>query len=247
LLHLAVAWVAIQLVVPGSSSGKATGTGALATFADETTGKVTLLAMALGFGALVVWQGITGAVGYRDREGLKRHLLRLGAGGRTVVYGYLGYSAAALSLQGPSAQGSSPDSMTARVLAAPGGTFLVIAVGLGIAAVGVGQIVFGVGRRFLNQLDDRARDGDRRTPIVLLGQVGYVTKGVAFLAVGAIFGWAAVTHDPKKTGGLDQALTRLLADGLGRPAIVLVGVGIGVFGVYALVWSRHLDEESLTS
>jgi hypothetical protein len=251
LLHLAVAWVAIRLVFPGSGSGggsgSATGSGALASFADDTLGKFTLLAMSAGFAALVVWQGLTAAVGYRDRDGAKRHLLRAGAGCRTVVYGYLGVSAARLALEGPSGKGRSPQSMTAELMHAPAGSYLVLGIGLVVAGIGIGQIVFGLTRGFLDQLDDKARNGDRRLPIVLIGQVGYVVKGVAFVAVGTILGWAALSHEPRKTGGLDQALQQLVDGGLGRPAVILVGAGIGIFGVYALLWSRHLDDDSLTS
>lgn len=245
-MHFAVAWVVLELVLLGHSSGKATGTGALAALADDTAGKVTLLVMAAGFAFLVVWQAVTAAVGYRDRDGLKRHLMRFGALWRMAVYGYLGYSSAKLAVEGPSGKSGSPDSMTARVLQAPGGTLLLILVGLVTAGIGVGQIVYGLTRRFLDQLDRQARNGDRRLPIALIGQVGYAVKGLAFIAVGALLGWAAVTHDPKKSGGLDQALKRLLDDGLGRPAIIFVGAGIGLFGVYALLWSRHLDDDSLT-
>lgn len=246
LIHLLVAYVALQLVFAGHSSGSATGKGALAQLAGDTVGKVVLLLMALGFAALVVWQLITAAVGYRDREGLQRHLMRFGSLCRAVVYGYLGGASAVLAVGGKSAS-SSPDSTTAKLMDAPGGTYLIIAIGLVFAGVGIGQIVFGLSRRFLKNLDEEARSSERRIPIALLGQVGYVVKGVAYVIVGVLLGWAAVSHDPQKSGGLDQALYRLLGDGLGGPAIVVIGVGIGCFGVYALFWSRHLDEESLTA
>jgi hypothetical protein len=247
LIHLLVAYVALRLVFAGHSSGSATGKGALSQLAGDTVGMIVLLLMAVGFAALLVWQLLTALVGYRDRDGLQRHLLRLGALCRAAVYGYLGGSAAALALGGQSASGRSPDSMTSSVMSAPGGEWIVVGVGLVVGGIGVGQIVFGLSKRFLNQLDDEAKNGERRIPIVLLGQVGYVVKGIAFITVGVLLGWAALSHDPKKSGGLDQALYRLLGDGLGGPAIVVVGLGIGCFGIYALLWSRHLDEESLTA
>ena len=38
---------------------------------------------------------------------------------------------------------------------------------------------------------------------VLLGTVGHVSRGVAVVLVGLLFGYAAVTHDPDKAGGLE--------------------------------------------
>jgi len=246
LIHLLVAYVALRLVFGGHSSGSATGSGALSALADDTLGKVTLLLMALGFAALVVWQLLTAFVGYRDRDGMQRHLMRFGALCRAIVYGYLGVNAAVLAFAGKSGGGSSPDSTTAKVMSAPGGTLIIVGAGLVVGAVGVGQIVFGISRRFVENLDEQAQDGDRRIPIVLVGQVGYVVKGIAFITIGVLLGWAAITHDPQKSGGLDQALHQLLGHGLGSLAIVVVGIGIGCFGVYALIWSRHLDDTSIT-
>ena len=245
LAHLLFAWVAIRLVFTHSSS-KATGKGALSQLADDTLGKILLILMAVAFLALLVWQAISALVGYRDRDGLQRYLLRFGALARGSVYGYLAVACTVLAIGGQDT-GKSPDTMTAKVLNAPGGMYYIIGAGLVVAGVGIGEIVFGFTRRFLKNLDDEARNSDRRIPIALVGQVGYVVKGIAFITVGILFVWAAVTHDPKKSGGLDQALYRLLDNGLGGPAIVAVGIGVGCFGIYALMWSRHLDKESLTA
>jgi hypothetical protein len=242
-VHLLVAWVTLRLVF-GGSSGKATGKGALAQLADDTLGQLTLGVMALCFAALVVWQLLAAAVGYRDRDGLVRHLMRAGAVARAVTYGYLGVSAARLALEGRSASGGSPDSTTAKLMSAPAGQVLVAGVGVVAAGIGVGLVVFGLGKRFLGQLDEEARNQDRRIPIVVLGQVGYVVKGLAFVVIGVLLGWASYTHDPNKSGGLDAALHELLGQSLGTVAVVVVGVGIGAFGLYLLARSRHLDDDS---
>jgi hypothetical protein len=246
LVHLLVAWVALRLVF-GGGSGSATGQGALAQLAGDTAGKATLLAMAAGFAALAGWQLVTGLVGYRDQEGLRRHLMRAGAGCRVAVYAYFAGASARLALAGHSASGGSPDSLTAKVMAAPAGPFLVGAVGLTAAGIGIGLVVFGVRKGFLGQLDRKARTSQRRAPIVVLGQVGYVVKGVAFVVIGVLLCWAGATHDPHKSGGLDEALHELLGGSLGGPAVVVVGLGIGCFGLYLFARSWHLDDESLTS
>ncbi|MGN6575683.1 MAG: DUF1206 domain-containing protein [Nocardioides sp.] len=244
-VHLLVAWVTLRLVF-GDNSGKATGKGALAQLADDALGQLTLGAIALCFAALVVWQLLAAAVGFRDREGVMRHLMRVGAGARAVTYGYLGVSAARLALEGRSASGGSPDSTTAKLMSAPAGQLLVAGVGLVAASIGIGLVVFGIGKHFLGQLDEEARHQDRRIPIVVVGQAGYVVKGLSFVVIGVLLGWAAYTHDPEKSGGLDAALHELLGRSLGTFAVVVVGVGMAAFGLYLLARSRHLDDDSFT-
>lgn len=245
LVHLLVAYVAIQLVF-GPNTGTATGKGALAQLARDTAGRVTLGVLAIGFAVLVVWQLVATVIGYREHDGMRRHLLRFGALCRAAAYGYFSAVTAALALAGRSAS-SSPDSTTSRAMSLPAGPWLVGLVGATVAGIGIGFAVFGWQKRFLRQLDERARHNDgRRVPVVILGRVGYVAKGLAFVVVGVLLGWAAWSHDPEKSGGLDQALLRLLGGTPGRIAVVIIGLGVGCFGLFLIARARHLEREALT-
>ena len=53
---------------------------------DAAPGRVTLGVMAAGFAVLVLWQLTAAVVGYRDRDGWSRHLMRAAAACRIVVY-----------------------------------------------------------------------------------------------------------------------------------------------------------------
>jgi hypothetical protein len=245
-VHLLVAWIAVRLVL-GSGSGSATGRGALAQLAGDGVGTATLLGMAASFAAMGVWQAIAAVVGYRDLAGWRRHMMRFGALARVAVYGYLAFESVQLVVANRSGSGRSTESTTARVMAAPAGPFIVGAAALITVGIGVGLVVFGLRKAFLDQLDHQARTATRRTPIVVLGQVGYVVKGAAFVVIGALLGWAALTRDPQKSGGLDQSLHEVLGGTLGPPAVIVAGLGIGCFGLYLFARSRHLHADSITS
>ncbi len=245
-VHVLLAFVVVRLVL-GSDRGSSTSQGALALLAGDPVGRWTLAALALGFAVLVLWQVVTAAVGYRDREGWSRAVMRAGAACRVVVYGYLGWSCAGLAIAGRSATKGSPESTTAHLMSMPLGPWLVGAAGAVAVGVGIGLAIFGWLGGFVDQLDEEARRTDRRVPIVVVGRVGYIAKGLAMVVVGVLLGWAAWTHDPKKSGGLDESLYTLLGGGLGTAAVITVGIGIGCFGVYLLARSRHLDSDSLTS
>ena len=244
-VHLLIAVVAVRLGLGFGGSGSTTGQGALTELAMGGWGRASLVAMAAGFVALVVWQLVAGVVGYRELEGWWRHTMRFTALCRVLVYGYLAFSAGHLALTGPAAPGS--ESLTARVMAAPAGRLVVAGAGLTTAGIGIGLAVFGARSGFLGQLSEGARRADRRVPIVVVGQVGYVAKGLAFAVVGGLLCWAALWQEPGLSGGLDRSLTLLLGDTLGPPAVVLAGLGIGCFGLYLLARSRHLDRASITS
>ena len=246
LVHILFTYVAIRLVFT-DAKGSSTGTGALRQLAKDEAGRWLLAVVAAGLALLVAWQLITAAVGYRRESGWRRHLMRFGALTRATVYGYLCASSGKLALQGQDGSSSNPDSMSAKLMSAPAGAVILTLIGLIVIGVGVGQIVFGLMSKFLEQLDDEAKDKDRRIPIRLIGQVGYVAKGIALGVVGALLCWAAMTHDPKKSGGLDSALFRLLGENYGKVALVAVGGGIAVFGVYTLIRSRHIESDALTS
>jgi hypothetical protein len=245
LLHLLVAALSLRVALAGQPS--TSGQGALAHLSRDPWGLPILFLLAGGFAVLAVWQAIAAAVGYRHLAGRRRLLMRAGAACRVATYGYLSFSTARLLVTRHRTSGSSPRSASAGVLEQPLGRVVLGGAGIAIAAVGLGLVVFGVRREFLEQLDERARRSSRRVPIVVLGQLGYVTKGLAFGVVGVLVCWAALTDDPRQTGGLDQSLERLVGASWGVAALAVVGGGIGCFGLYLLARARHLRRRTLTA
>ena len=68
-----------------------------------------------------------------------------------------------------------------------------------------------------------------------------MAKGVAFAIVGGLFVYAAVTHDAKKSGGLDVALHKVLQQPFGPFLLGLIAVGIGCYGLFCFARARHLS------
>ena len=239
LVHLLIAWLAIQLAL-GDRSGSASKSGALHELAAQPFGKVLMWIVGLGFCALVLWQLIEAAVGHRDEDGGKRTVKRLTSVGRAAIYGSLGFSALKLAI-GASSSSKSTDTMTAQLMALPFGAFLVGIVGVGVLVYGAFNIYQGLSESFTEHLTGKGTGGDSGTAIVTLGKVGYVARGLAFLIIGGLFVWAAFTHDPEKSGGMDAALLTVLEQPFGVPMLITIALGIGCFGVYCLAWARHLD------
>jgi hypothetical protein len=237
-VHLLIAWLAVRLAL-GGGGGNASSTGALSQLAKNPAGRVSLYVVTAGFLALVVWQLLDAAVGHRDEDGGRRALLRAGSAAKAVVYGALGVSAFKVAMG--SGGTDKTDSATARLMSAPFGQILVAIVGLVIVIVAGGLAYRGWTEKFTEQLNVKGNTGPGGKAVVVLGKAGYVSKGIALAIVGILFIWAALTHDPQHSGGLDQALHKVLQEPFGAPVLALIALGIACYGLFCFAWARHLD------
>jgi len=223
----------------GEGGGSASSQGALAQLARTGLGRVSLYVAGAGFVALVVWQGLEAVWGHRDEEGKKRLVKRLTSAAKVVLYASLAFSA--FRTAAGSSSGGGTDSMTAKIMALPGGPVLVGAVGVGVLVVAGFLGYRGWAEKFRSKLELQGQTGRDGRAYVLMGKIGYLAKAFALAVVGVLFLYAAVTHDPKKSAGLDQALHKLLEQPFGTPLLVLVALGFACYGVFAFAWARHLD------
>ena len=241
LVHLVIGVVAVQLALGSSQgSGSASSTGALSQMAKTPFGGVLMWVVAGGFGALVLWQLIEAVVGHREKDGKERLAKRAGSAMKVVLYGALGWSALKIAMGGGSSGGGT-DTLTAKLMSMPAGQILVGLVGVGVIGYALRLIYKGLSESFTKNLDVDGYTGGRGKAIITLGKVGYVAKGLALFVVGGLFIWAAWTQDPQKSGGLDQALHKVLQQPFGSPMLIALGLGLACYGVYAFAWARHLD------
>jgi len=228
-LHVLLAWLAVQLAL-GQSEGQADQSGAFRTLAQAPGGELLLWAVAVGFAALAVWQLATAVLGVpRSRHQAGERIKSLAKG---VLYGALAVTAAQ-TVQGSGGSGGSEESVTADVLAMPGGRWLVGIAGLVIVGVGVYHVVKGAKKKFLRDLA-----GTVGPVVVRLGQVGYIAKGIALGVVGGLVVAAAVTADASRAGGLDEALHTMRDQPFGTALLLVVGLGIAAYGAYSFARAR---------
>lgn len=234
-VHLLIAWIALQIAWTGGGGGEASKQGALAQLAGSGIGDVILWVTALGLFALTVWQLFTALWGYSEEHDTRKKITRrLGAAGKAVVYLALGISALTTAAGTKKSGNDSEKTLTAKLLGVPFGKVLVIAVGIVVIVMG-GRLAYrGIKKKFLDDLDGAIHPG-----AVRLGQIGYCAKGIAFGIVGVLFVVAALTYNPSKAGGLDSALRTLRDQPFGAVLLTLMALGIAAFGAYCFFWSRH--------
>lgn len=225
-LHLLIAWIALQIAWGGSASD-ADQSGALGALATTPLGSVLLWVVAIGFGLLGVWQVTEAVVRHDTAERVK-------AISKAVVYLVLGWTAVTF-IQGSASSGSDQASgVTAELMRQPFGRALVGAVGVAVIGVGVYHVVKGWRKKFLEDLDEHPG-----TVVVRLGRFGYIAKGVALGIVGGLFAAAAATGDPERAKGLDGALRTLLELPLGKALLTVVALGLAAYGLYSFGRARY--------
>lgn len=240
-VHLLLAWLMVRLAL-GSPSADVSETGALHQLATQPFGRILLWVLAAGLAALTVWQILDALIGHRTLDGLKRVGKRLVSLGRAVVYAALAASAVQIALGGGSSgSGQQPETVSSRLMSVPFGRVLVIAVGVAVVGYAVGTVYWAWSSRFEKNLESRGVFGARGKAIGVFAKVGYTARAVGFLLVGLLFVWAGATRDPERSGGLDEALGRLLLEPFGPVALVAMAVGFAAFGLYCFAWARHLD------
>ncbi len=230
-VHLVLAWIAVQVALGDESD--ASSAGALRQLARTPLGGVLLWIIAIGFFALTVWQATSAVIGIGGSDNWRRIRKRISSVGRAVVYLGLGILAIRIVLGGKAESGKSEETITARLLGLPAGPLLVGILAAIVIAVGISQVVKGVRQKFVEDLAENVHVAVRR-----LGTVGWIAKGVSIILIGVLFGWAAVTFDPKKAGGTDQALAALRDQPFGPALLVVFALGIASFGLYCLAWAR---------
>jgi hypothetical protein len=124
------------------------------------------------------------------------------------------------------------------VLAWPGGQEIVVAAGLIVLGVGVGMIVKGIRVSISDEIDLSAMSDSMRRIAERLGQVGYISKGVAFVVVGGLLGYAAITFDRQQAQGLDGAMQIIVVQPFGKVLLTAVALGFAAFGLYAVLQSK---------
>jgi hypothetical protein len=239
LVHVLIAWVAVTMAW-SSSSQSGDKSGALATLADDPIGRALLWIIAVGLFALVVWQLSEAIWGFRGEDGKKRLRHRLTAAGKAVVFVSLAISSISAATGSNSSDAAQQQQQTSGVLALPFGQFLVVAVGLVVVGVGVAHIVQGVKKKFMKYID-KGMTSRMRSAVQRVGMVGYIARGVAFIVVGAILGYAAITFDPAKATGLDGALRLIVTAPFGQILLTLVAVGFLAYGLFAFARARYQD------
>lgn len=236
-LHLLVGFIIAKLAFVGGG-GNADQSGALATLASQTGGTVILWAAAVGLVALGLWRIAEAVIGAKPGENSGRAgdnpaWKRAKSVGLAVVNIAIALSAARYAIGSGQSSAQQNAGLSAQLMQSGWGKALLIAVGVGVAAVGAYHVYKGVSEKFLDDL--RVSGG---TAVTAVGVAGYAAKGLVLAGAGLLVVIATLQADPAKATGLDAAVKTLGQAPFGKLLLIAAALGIAAFGVYSFVRSR---------
>nr|WP_296778673.1 DUF1206 domain-containing protein [Rhodococcus sp. (in: high G+C Gram-positive bacteria)] len=232
LLHILIGYIAIRLAF--GQGGNADQSGALQELGSKPGGSIALWIAVVAFVALALWRVMEAIVGKRSDEDAGSAMDRLKAGSLAVVYLAFAWSTFGFASGSGKSSGQQNAGMTAQLMGNSFGKFVLIVVGLVVVGVGGYHVYKGVSKNFLDDLE-----GSHSKGIEGLGIAGYAAKGIALIGAGALVIVAVFTSDPSKATGLDGAVKTLGSQPFGQILLVLAGVGIALYGLYAFVLARY--------
>lgn len=216
-----------------TGGGRTAGSsGALATLADSTWGRLALGLIAVGLAGYVLWRALSAALNPEHEKSGKRAFYAVTA----VVYAGLALEAGRLAMGQIGRGDDGASHWSAELMSQPFGQLLMGLAGLGVLVYGLQQIWHGWRVDLDERLDMSAMSRSARAWTIGLGRFGLAARGVVFTIIGGFFLVAAIQSDPSEALGIGGAL------GMMRQIPWLLGIvalGLVAYGLYQMVRARH--------
>ncbi len=234
---IGVVAIAVAVGERGSARGRE---GALKLLAGESVGEALLIAAGIGFGAYALWRLAVAIAGPPGETGLSRQAERIGS--LVLVFVYGGLCAFTFSLVDESrgtTGGSSTDSTTATLLDQAFGRTLVIGVAAVLAGLALYEGYKAVSRSFLDDLKRSEMGPAAKRAATWTGVAGHAARAVVSGLAAAFLLKAAIEYDADEAIGLDGALEKISAQAYGQVLLLVVAIGLFLYGTYLLFEARY--------
>jgi hypothetical protein len=232
-MYVIIGWIAVQIAF-GHSRQQADRTGALHSISSTPVGGVLLWLLVVGFIGMALWrlcEALYGAPG----SGSRKTSQRLIALAKAVIYGVIAFGVLKYTLGEGSPQSSDTQSvdLTATLLKHPGGQALVVVIGLAFIGGGLYLAYQAWRKKFRRDLDLGQMRPRTRRVVEWLGEFGGIARGIVFVTAGIFLVVAAVDAQPQQAKGIDSSLRALAATPLGPWLLLLVAIGLIMFGLFS--------------
>ena len=238
LVYLLVGALALMVVLqqPG---GRTTDTrGAMRSLGHEPVGQIVLPIVAAGLFCHALWRLLQAIY---DPDNFGRGWLgvgvRLGQITGAAIYTALGvYAINLVFLFTQNPAHASERHLVRWMFSWPLGDWAVGVVGLGIAAFGIGQMVFAWREGFRAFMTIPPERGHWVLPLC---KYGLTARGLVFAIIGWFFINAALKHSPREAGGFKEAWAALRAQPHGDWVVGCVALGFIAYAFYCAIEAAY--------
>jgi hypothetical protein len=239
-IYVLVGALAAQIAFGKSGGKEADRQGALQTVAQTPGGTILLWLLAVGLAGMALWRFSEVVWGQAGPDGHKA-TKRLNSLARGIFYTVVCASTVAfvIGAGGPGSSDKKSQDYSGKAMHdIPAGRWLVLLVGLGLIAGGIGIAVAAMKTKFEKKLNTHEMSPTVRKVVKALGVTGKTTRAVVYAAAGGFFAYAAIKFDAGKAKGVDGTLREFTHTPVGPWLLVLVALGLIVFGLYSFCEAR---------
>jgi hypothetical protein len=239
---LAVA-VALQTSDAQAASGEraagqqeASASGAIAAIVESSAGAALLYVIAVGLALYVAWR-IVSIVLPADNDA-DAWLTRAGYAVSAIGYSILAWTAFSFARHpgtGAASEDARIEQFTRDLLGNGAGRVAVFVLGAVLVCTGAYFLYKGAAATFESDLAPGGVGPVSHDALVTLGRVGWVGRALMMGLIGFFLARAAVRFDPAEAEGLDGALRRVSGSSLGTVLVLVVAVGLVVYGAFCVI------------
>jgi hypothetical protein len=239
---LAVA-VALQTSDAQAASGEraagqqeASASGAIAAIVESSAGAALLYVIAVGLALYVAWR-IVSIVLPADNDA-DAWLTRAGYAVSAIAYSILAWTAFSFARHpgtGEASEDARIEQFTRDLLGNGAGRVAVFVLGAVLVCTGAYFLYKGAAATFESDLAPGGVGPVSHDTLVTLGRVGWVGRALMMGLIGFFLARAAVRFDPAEAEGLDGALRRVSGSSLGTVLVLVVAVGLVVYGAFCVI------------
>ncbi|MCW2860676.1 MAG: putative integral rane protein [Actinoallomurus sp.] len=239
-IYILVGALAVQIAFGKSGGKEADRQGALQTVAQSPGGTLLLWLLAIGLAGMALWRFSEAIWGQSGPDGHKA-TKRLSSLARGIFYAVVCGSTVAfiIGAGGPGSSDKKSKDWSGKAMHdIPAGRWLVLLVGLGLIGGGIAIAVRAMKTKFEKKLNTHQMSPPVRKAVKTIGVVGLSTRAVIYAAAGVFLAYAGITFDPGKAKGVDGTLREFARTGAGPLLLVLMALGLIVFGLYSFCEAR---------
>jgi hypothetical protein len=240
-LYAYMGYVALRIAITGAVRS-ADQQASLVAIAGFPFGRILLITAVVLLFAYALWGFVRGVYDPLDRgDDAKGIATRVAFALSGFAYVALAFFAIGLLTHG--ASGKQPDQitqLTERVLGAPAGIIVAVLAGVVAVAAGLGQFVEAYRSTFQRDLKRRQMSRREKQVTQVLGQFGFVSRGLVFVLMGWFIVLAAIEHNAHEARGFSGVFAYLLVQSYGRPLLAVLGLGFIALGLHSLALARYI-------
>lgn len=237
-MYIVIGWIAL-LVAFRKTGQQADRTGALHELSGTPFGEVALWVLVIGFFGMAIWrlsEAVYGTAGARKPDARAR----LTSLAKAVIYGVIAWGVLeyAIGIGSPPSSNQQSVDLTATIMRHPGGRVAVVVIGLALIGGGLYLGYQAWREKFMETLQTGQMRRRTRRVVEWLGRAGGIARGIVFVTAGIFLVVAAVRSQPGQAKGIDSALRALAATPPGPWLLVLVAIGLIMFGLFSCAEAR---------